>query len=231
MWTAQPPSRPRKSASPRSVCRAACRTRWAAAASPAWICRWPSMGNLSINSPTALAIDNASAQSNGSYTRFSYGANRLQRFTDSTFLALSMSGQTASKNLDSSEKFSLGGINGVRAYPQGEASGDEGYRGTVELRHNVIPNVQATVFYDGARSPSTASPSARRPRTAATWPVWAWASTPAWARCNCARPWPGAPTAVCRRPSRRRRPSGQRCGCRLRSLFEITPSPSGRGQG
>lgn len=105
-------------------------------------------GSLSINSPTALAIDNASAQSNGSYTRFSYGANRLQRFTDSTFLALSVSGQTASKNLDSSEKFSLGGINGVRAYPQGEASGDEGYRATVELRHNVIPNVQATVFYD-----------------------------------------------------------------------------------
>lgn len=105
-------------------------------------------GNLSINSPTALAIDAASAQSNGSYTRFSYGANRLQRFTDSTFLALSVAGQTASKNLDSSEKFSLGGINGVRAYPQGEASGDEGYRATVELRHNVMPNVQATLFYD-----------------------------------------------------------------------------------
>lgn len=105
-------------------------------------------GSLSINSPTALAIDAASAQSNGSYTRFSYGANRLQRFTDSTFLALSVTGQTASKNLDSSEKFSLGGINGVRAYPQGEASGDEGYRATVELRHNVMPNVQATVFYD-----------------------------------------------------------------------------------
>jgi len=105
-------------------------------------------GNLSINSPTALAIDAVSAQSNGSYTRFSYGANRLQRFTDSTFLALSVTGQTASKNLDSSEKFSLGGINGVRAYPQGEASGDEGYRATVELRHNVMPNVQATVFYD-----------------------------------------------------------------------------------
>jgi hemolysin activation/secretion protein len=106
------------------------------------------LGNLSINSPSALAIDNASAQSNGSYTRFSYGVNRLQRFTDSTFLALSVTGQTASKNLDSSEKFSLGGINGVRAYPQGEASGDEGHRATVELRHNLMANVQATVFYD-----------------------------------------------------------------------------------
>lgn len=105
-------------------------------------------GNLSINSPTALAIDAASAQSNGSYTRMTYGVNRLQRFTDSTFLAVSLNGQTASKNLDSSEKFSLGGISGVRAYPQGEASGDEGYRGTVELRHNVMANVQATLFYD-----------------------------------------------------------------------------------
>ncbi len=106
------------------------------------------LGNLSINSPTALAIDAASAQSNGSYTRMTYGINRLQRFTDSTFLSVSLSGQTASKNLDSSEKFSLGGISGVRAYPQGEASGDEGLRGTVELRHNLMANVQATLFYD-----------------------------------------------------------------------------------
>lgn len=106
------------------------------------------MGNLRINSPTALAIDAASAQSNGSYTRVSYGASRLQRFTDSTFLAVSVTGQLASKNLDSSEKFSLGGVNGVRAYPQGEAGGDEGYRGTVELRHTLMTNVQATVFYD-----------------------------------------------------------------------------------
>jgi hemolysin activation/secretion protein len=106
------------------------------------------LGKLSIDSPTALAIDAASAQSNGSYTRMTYGLNRLQRFTDSTFLSVSLSGQTANKNLDSSEKFSLGGINGVRAYPQGEASGDEGLRGTVELRHNLMANVQATLFYD-----------------------------------------------------------------------------------
>ena len=34
--------------------------------------------------------------------------------------------QLSSKNLDSSEKFTLGGIGGVEAYPSGEASGDEG---------------------------------------------------------------------------------------------------------
>ena len=43
--------------------------------------------------------------------------------------------QLAGKNFDSSEKFSLGGAQGVRSYPSGEASGDEGYSGTVELRY------------------------------------------------------------------------------------------------
>jgi hemolysin activation/secretion protein len=39
---------------------------------------------------------------------------------------LTMVGQQASKNLPSAEKMSLGGPNGVRAYPVGEAAGDTG---------------------------------------------------------------------------------------------------------
>ena len=45
-----------------------------------------------------------------------------------------LSGQKAASNLDSSEHIYLGGARGVRAYPQGEASGDEGLLGTLELR-------------------------------------------------------------------------------------------------
>jgi len=52
-------------------------------------------------------------------------------------LNLSFAGQLASKNLHSSEKFYLGGPTGVRAYPQSEADGDEGYRFTAELRYRV----------------------------------------------------------------------------------------------
>jgi len=59
-----------------------------------------------------------------------------------------LSGQQASKNLDSSEKFSLGGANSVRAYPQGEGIGDQGYLATLELRHNVTGDLQGTLFYD-----------------------------------------------------------------------------------
>lgn len=106
------------------------------------------LGKLDIASASALAIDAASSQTNGRYTRIGYGLSRLQRITGSTQLLLSVSGQSTSKNLDSSEKFSLGGSNGIRAYPQGEASGDEGYKGTAELRHSYGQNWQATAFYD-----------------------------------------------------------------------------------
>ena len=105
-------------------------------------------GELRIESPSALAIDAASAQSNGSYTRVSYSLGRLQNLTDAMQLSISVTGQQASKNLDSSEKFSLGGVNGVRAYPQSEATGDEGYKATVELRRALATNIQGTVFYD-----------------------------------------------------------------------------------
>ena len=106
------------------------------------------MGSLNIASAGALAIDAASAQTNGSYSKAAYGFGRLQRISDTTQLLLSVNGQQASKNLDSSEKFSLGGPTGVRAYPTGEATGDEGIKGTVEMRHSYNANLQVTAFYD-----------------------------------------------------------------------------------
>ncbi len=71
---------------------------------------------------------------------------------DSVF-SLTASTQMASKNLGTSEKFGLGGPSGVRAYPVGEASGDEGWRLSAELRHNLITSTQwgsvgPMLFYD-----------------------------------------------------------------------------------
>ncbi len=106
------------------------------------------LGELDIQSPSALLIDAASARSNGNYVKFGYSLHRLQRLTDSNYLALSLSGQQANSNLDSSEKFSLGGSSGVRAYPQGEGIGDEGYLASIEWRHNFSDMLQATLFYD-----------------------------------------------------------------------------------
>lgn len=106
------------------------------------------LGSLSINTPSSLAINAVSSQSNGRYGRLAYGASRTQRLSDATTLLVSLTGQQASKNLDSSEKFSLGGASGVRAYPQGEGSGDAGNRLTLELQQSLLAKLQATLFYD-----------------------------------------------------------------------------------
>lgn len=93
-----------------------------------------SAGNLDIKTPAALATDAASARTNGSYGKLAFSASRLQRVTDTLSLYAGINGQLASKNLDSSEKMVLGGMDGVRAYPQGEAFGDQGYLVNVEAR-------------------------------------------------------------------------------------------------
>ena len=69
-------------------------------------------------------------------------------------MLLALSGQQASKNLASAEKMSLGGPNGVRAYPVGEANGDSGNLITGELRY-LVPgfkvlegDVNVLAFYD-----------------------------------------------------------------------------------
>ena len=91
-------------------------------------------GTLDIQTPAARAADAVTARSNGSYNRLAYSAARLQRLSDSVSLSAAINGQVASKNLDASEKMELGGMNGVRAYPQGEAPGDQGYLLSLEAR-------------------------------------------------------------------------------------------------
>lgn len=105
-------------------------------------------GQLDIQSAPALNIDNASAKSNGSYSRWSYQLARLQRIIAGNNLYVAVSGQESSKNLDSSEKFALGGANGVRAYPQGEGIGDEAVLAIIEWRHSINDRLQAGLFYD-----------------------------------------------------------------------------------
>ena len=57
--------------------------------------------------------------------------------------------QAAGDNLDSSEEIYLGGANGVRAYPQGEGSGDSGYLASAELVYRTgIPHLDLSTYYD-----------------------------------------------------------------------------------
>ena len=91
-------------------------------------------GNLDIQSPLARAADAATARTNGAYAKLSGSASRLQHVIGPLSLYGLVRGQFAANNLDISEKMELGGAYGVRAYPEGEAYGDEGYLATLEAR-------------------------------------------------------------------------------------------------
>jgi hemolysin activation/secretion protein len=111
-----------------------------------------SFGKVNIDSPTAKAIDDLTAKIDGHYSKLYVNALRLQSITDATSLFVSYTGQFASSNLDSSEKFSLGGAFGVRAYPNGEAPADTAQLITAELRHNLPAGFQLVGFVDTARA-------------------------------------------------------------------------------
>ncbi len=94
------------------------------------------------------------AKTAGKFAKHNMEFRRLQKITDNATLLLSLSGQMASKNLTSSEKFSLGGADGVRSYPAGEALGDTGYVFQGEVRY-IVPgfkiaggDVTVSGFYD-----------------------------------------------------------------------------------
>jgi len=92
----------------------------------------------------------------GTYTHANLGLSRLQKVSASVDLNLSLTAQFSPSNLDSSEKFYLGGPYGVRAYPVGEASGDAGQMMNVDLRVKLpVPSSYGTLqlsgFYDAGR--------------------------------------------------------------------------------
>ena len=93
-----------------------------------------SSGAIDIRTPEAFAADAASARSNGHFNKLSFNGARSQALGGPFSLFAGINGQVASKNLDVSEKMELGGMNAVRAYPEGEAYADEGYVLTIEGR-------------------------------------------------------------------------------------------------
>ena len=94
-------------------------------------------GDVALGVSDDAYTDAITAKSAGCYYKFGYSVARLQRLIGNLSLFASASGQLAGSNLDSSEKFILGGSSGVRSYPVGEASGDEGHSFTTELRYDV----------------------------------------------------------------------------------------------
>lgn len=94
-------------------------------------------GSIAIDTPVARLIDSLTVRTEGRFHKLAANAARLQSVGSDTSVFASISAQTASKNLDVSEKMGIGGVGGVRAYPGGEAYGDQGYVLNLELRRNL----------------------------------------------------------------------------------------------
>ena len=108
-----------------------------------------SLGKINLSKVASdLSTDQSSANTQGSYKKLVITASRYQSLTDSVLLNLNGTMQFANKNLDSSEKLSLGGAYGVRAYPSNEASGDEGWLINAELTKTLPNNFSTSIFYD-----------------------------------------------------------------------------------
>jgi hemolysin activation/secretion protein len=87
----------------------------------------------------------------GLFTKWRLSVNRKQKVDATQMLLLSYQRQRASRNLDSSEKFGIGGTGAVRAYASGEASGTQASLLSIELQRDFAWNKQAykfTTFYD-----------------------------------------------------------------------------------
>ena len=113
-------------------------------------------GNLDLSAnPDYQLRDANSANTEGYFAKANVNVSRLAAFGNWPEWSwyTRVSAQIASKNLDTAEKFQLGGPSGVRAYPVGEGLGDDGWLATLELRRQLLDtaygSLQGFVFVDG----------------------------------------------------------------------------------
>ena len=116
-------------------------------------------GDLDLSKvSSSLSTDQGTSgyKTNGSFNKQNIQLSRIQQLPEKFTLNFVADAQFASKNLDTSEKMSLGGPTGVRAYPTGEASGDEGYKYSLDLKYSlgnfpIFGELTPSIFYDHGR--------------------------------------------------------------------------------
>ena len=107
-----------------------------------------SSGFLDLRDSPTESTDATTTATNGTFTRLRYSLARDQGLGRGFSVFAAVNGQTADKNLDSSEKFYLGGSNGMRAYPASEGSGYQGFVLNLEARWKPSADWQLAALYD-----------------------------------------------------------------------------------
>jgi hemolysin activation/secretion protein len=109
------------------------------------------LGNLSIKNETQLEKDKIlpGPQTEGDFAKLNLNlAFNSDLPIAKTTARLVLTGQLASKNLNSSEQMYLGGLDGVRAYPVAQGGGSQGLLASVEITHNYPNQLQLGAFVD-----------------------------------------------------------------------------------
>lgn len=105
-------------------------------------------GQLDLQDQQSLLIDKVMNRTNGYFSKLQFSLGRSQILSETLTLAVNLAGQHAYKNLDSSEKFYLGGPTGVRAYPVSEGGGSSGALLVVEARKKLPSRFEVSTFYN-----------------------------------------------------------------------------------
>jgi hemolysin activation/secretion protein len=105
-------------------------------------------GKNDLKTSPNYVTDISNSHTHGIFNRAQISFRRDQFLKNDYTLVIKGSGQLTDHNLDSSQKFYLGGPTGVRAYPASEGSGSEGYLLNLELKKDLPFNLTGSIFYD-----------------------------------------------------------------------------------
>ena len=115
------------------------------------------IGRLNFKDNADKQSDEQGAKTNGNFSKINIDLENTTAFNEKFQWKNSLKLQYAlgGKNLDGSEDMSIGGINGVKFYPDGEESAENGYVLSTELLYNLPQwnnlNSQVGIFYDNGR--------------------------------------------------------------------------------
>jgi len=129
------------------------------------------VGNLKFNDKEDRQADENGANTNGTFTKLNLELGQDFELTPKIRWENSFQAQYAlgDKNLDGSQDLSLGGIYGVKYYPDGEESAENGFIFNTELFYT-LPNYKdlnssISVFYDVGRAFMSQNITNEEPRT------------------------------------------------------------------
>jgi hemolysin activation/secretion protein len=155
--------------------------------------------------PLLWVNDVLTAHAAGHYNKVNVTFSRLQAVLARSAVYLRVFAQSSSKNLDSYEKFALGGPDAVRAYPASDTLTDKAFLYTLEWRQGLgllfKGALEGVVFYDRATGhidakpwqPTTNVATLRGIGAGLNWSVWQGTVLRSYVAVRGDHPWTAAP--------------------------------------